>query len=65
MEGEKRGPGGGMVFEARLERGAVGRIEVEVLAEKARARAIDGDEDESRDAQVEREKVTAFVHVVR
>jgi hypothetical protein len=47
------------VYEARLERGAVGRIEVEVLAEKA-ALPVKGGKDE-----VDREKVTLFVHVMR
>ena len=62
QEGEKRG----MMFEARLERGTVGRIEVEVLAEKAKVRGMEEeDEEEGKEAMVEREKVTAFVHVVR
>jgi hypothetical protein len=42
------------VYEARLERGSVGRIEVEVLAERA------GGKDEG-----ERERVGVFVHVMR
>jgi hypothetical protein len=48
------------IYEARLERGTVGRIEVEVLAEKAGAAKGGNAKDE-----VDREKVTIFVHVMR
>jgi hypothetical protein len=46
------------VFEARLDRGAVNKIEVEVLAGKADV--YSGDKDE-----VEWEKLTCFVHCLR
>jgi len=46
------------VFEARLERGSVGRIEVEVLAGKG-IKGKDGKE------EVEWEKCTVFIHVMR
>ncbi|KIW04097.1 hypothetical protein, variant [Verruconis gallopava] len=45
------------VYEARLERGTVGRIEVEVLAEKAKG--------ERGKDEVDREKVSVFMHVLR
>lgn len=46
------------IFEARLERGIVGRIEVEVLAGK-------GPSGKSGKEEVEWEKCTIFVHVWR
>lgn len=54
------------VYEARLERGTVGRIEVEVLAEKAagNVNGVAGEKKEGKD-EVDREKVSVFVHVMR
>ena len=46
------------VFEARVERGTVGRVEVEVLAGK-------GTVGKAGKEEVEWEKVTVFVHVLR
>ena len=69
-EGERGRP----VYEARLERGGVGRVEVEVLAEKERSglalAAREGGEDEEKgvgkkEEMVERERVVVYVHVMR
>lgn len=60
------------VYEARLERGTVGRIEVEVLAEKAVPRTngvtkgdAEGKEGKKKEDEVDRERVCVFVHVLR
>jgi hypothetical protein len=61
----------GPVYEVRLERGGVGRIEVEVLAEKAVKPIVNGvgkegsTEGKKKEDEVDREKVVVFVHVMR
>jgi hypothetical protein len=70
--GEERGVGG-PVYECRLERGGVGRIEVEVLAEKRGVNGVSAavgagegvNGTKKKEDEVDREKVVLFVHVMR